>query len=190
MGKTTMRPAHMGRERVFRENKFPITSVKLFAMEKVSGITKKNVKIVWIAISRKRHFRSPKRKNENTLLYKVPPKTWENSPQKPLLATRKWFFGHCYVQNVRFLKILQCPDFEIFFGDTWHLFHTKKLDGSDGGFNFSKNTLSSHVIWIRKLSKFSSSPPPSIHYITKIHLAKSLIGRFCKIISHYSLTSR
>merc|ERR1712020_182333 len=26
----------------------------------------------------------------------------------------KVVFGHCYVQNVRFLKILQCPDFEIF----------------------------------------------------------------------------
>ena len=32
---------------------------------------------------------------------KVPPKTWENSPQKPLLPTRKWFFGHCYVRIVR-----------------------------------------------------------------------------------------
>ena len=30
---------------------------------------------VRIAISRKRHFRSPKRKNENTLLYKEPPQT-------------------------------------------------------------------------------------------------------------------
>ena len=28
---------------------------------------------------------------------------WENSPQKPLLTTRKWFFGHCYVQNAYFL---------------------------------------------------------------------------------------
>ena len=56
-----------------------------------------------IAISRKRHFRSPKRKNENTLQYKVPPKTWENSPQKPILAIRKWFFGHCYVQKYFFL---------------------------------------------------------------------------------------
>ena len=95
---------------------------------------------------RKNTFEWPKRKNENTLQYKVPPKTWENSPQKPLLATRKWFFGHCYVQNVRFLKILQCPDFEFFFGDTWHLSHTKKLDRSDGGFFFAKNTLSSHVL--------------------------------------------
>ena len=32
---------HMGQERVFSEKKFPITSVKLFGMEKVSGITKK-----------------------------------------------------------------------------------------------------------------------------------------------------
>ena len=66
------------------------------------SVLRKNARIT---ISRKRHFRSPKQKNENTLQYKVPPKTWENSPQKPLLATRKWFFGHCYVQNVRFLKI-------------------------------------------------------------------------------------
>ena len=35
----------MGRERVFRKIKSPITSVKLFGMEKVSGITKKNFKI-------------------------------------------------------------------------------------------------------------------------------------------------
>ena len=34
-------PNHMGRERVFSEKKSPITSVKLFGMEKVSGITKK-----------------------------------------------------------------------------------------------------------------------------------------------------
>ena len=73
-----------------------------------SFVLRKNTRI---AISRKQHFRSPKRKNENTLQYKVPPKTWENSPQKPLLATRKWFFGHCYVQNVRFLKKPQSYDF-------------------------------------------------------------------------------
>ena len=36
---------HMGRERVFSEKKSPITSIKLFGMEKVSGITKKNFKI-------------------------------------------------------------------------------------------------------------------------------------------------
>ena len=35
----------MGRERVFRKIKSPITSVKLFGMEKVSGITKKKFKI-------------------------------------------------------------------------------------------------------------------------------------------------
>ena len=27
-----------------------------------------------------------------------------NSPQKPCSATQKWFFGHRYVQNVRFLR--------------------------------------------------------------------------------------
>ena len=102
---------------------------------------------VRIAIFRKRHFRSPKWKNENTLLYKVPPKTWENSPQKPLLATRKWFFGHCYVQNVRFLKILQCPDFEFFLviPDTFSI--PKSLTEVMGDSFLSKNTLSSHVIW-------------------------------------------
>ena len=41
-----------------------------------------------IAISRKRHFRSPKQKNEKTLQFQVPPKTRENSPQKPLLSTK------------------------------------------------------------------------------------------------------
>ena len=55
-----------------------------------------------IAISRIRHFPSPKQKKENTLQYKVPPKTWENSPQKttfdhlkvvfrPLLHTKRRF---------------------------------------------------------------------------------------------------
>ena len=39
------RNPHMGRERVFSEKKSPITSVKLFGMGKVSGITKKNFKI-------------------------------------------------------------------------------------------------------------------------------------------------
>ena len=48
-------------------------------------------KIARIAISRKRHFLSPKRKNENTLQYKVPPKTWENSPQKPILPFESGF---------------------------------------------------------------------------------------------------
>ena len=36
---------HMGRERVFSKKKSPITSVKLFGIGKVSGITKKNFKI-------------------------------------------------------------------------------------------------------------------------------------------------
>ena len=37
----------------------------------------------------------------------IPPQMQENSPQKPLLATRKWFFGHCYVQSVYFFTILK-----------------------------------------------------------------------------------
>ena len=56
-----------------------------------------NRKIAQIAISQKRHFRSQFQNSENTFQYKLPPKTWEKSPQKPLSATRKWFFGHCYV---------------------------------------------------------------------------------------------
>ena len=32
--------------------------------------------------------------SENTFQYKLPPKTWEKSPQKPLSTTRKWFFSH------------------------------------------------------------------------------------------------
>ena len=62
-------------------------------------------------ISRKRHFRSLKRKAETTLQHKVPLNTRENSPQKPLLATRKWFYGHCQVQNARFLRIPSLPAF-------------------------------------------------------------------------------
>ena len=31
--------------------------------------------------------------------------------QKPLLAPRKCFFDHCYIQNAYFLKILSPPDF-------------------------------------------------------------------------------
>ena len=54
-------------------------------------------KIATIAISQKRHFGSQFQNSENTFQYKLPPKTWEKSPQKPLSATRKWFFGHCYV---------------------------------------------------------------------------------------------
>ena len=54
-------------------------------------------KIARIATSRKRHLRSPKRKSENTFQNKLPPKTWGKSPQKPLSATRKCFFGHCDV---------------------------------------------------------------------------------------------
>ena len=54
-------------------------------------------KIARIATSRKRQFRSLKRKSENTFQYKLPPKTWGKSPQKPLSATRKCFFGHCDV---------------------------------------------------------------------------------------------
>ena len=50
-----------------------------------------------------------------------------------------------YVQNVRFLKILQCPDFEIFLviPDTFPI--PKSLMKVMGDFFFAKNTLSSHV---------------------------------------------
>ena len=61
-------------------------------------------KMAQIAISQKRHSRPQFQNSENTFQYKLPPKTYEKSPQKPLSATRKWFFGHRYVQNVRFLR--------------------------------------------------------------------------------------
>ena len=65
--------------------------------EKALSSGRKLRKIARIATSRKRNFRSPKRKSENTFQYKLPPKTWGKSPQKPLSATRKCFFGHCDV---------------------------------------------------------------------------------------------
>ena len=59
---------------------------------------------------------------------------WENSPQKPLLATRKWFFGHCYVQNAYFLKTLLIPDFEILWGEWTHIELKSWLDRPSGTF--------------------------------------------------------
>ena len=44
-GVSNFNRSHMGRERFLARKKFPITSVKLFGMGKVSGITKKNFKI-------------------------------------------------------------------------------------------------------------------------------------------------
>ena len=81
--------------------------------------TSKNVRI---AISWKWHFRSPKRKRETTFQYKVLPKTWENSPQNALLATQKLFFGHCFVQNARFLRIPSLPNLLIFLVDWGGIF--------------------------------------------------------------------
>ena len=87
----------------------------------------------------------PKRKNRKHFSIEMCPQNLHPTPQNQCLATRKWFFCHCYVQNIRFLKILECPDFNIFFGHSWHLFHPKKLDRSDGGFDFSKHAFSCHV---------------------------------------------
>ena len=49
------------------------------------------------------------------------------------------------MEKCNFLKILQCPDFENLWGDSWHLFQPKKLDESDGGFCFWRIIFSSHV---------------------------------------------
>ena len=64
---------HMGRERVFSEKKSPITSVKLFGMEKVSGITKKNFKIGTLGDFEKTY-----------VLYVA-------MAEKPLSSGQKWF---------------------------------------------------------------------------------------------------
>ena len=64
---------HMGRERVFSEKKSPITSVKLFGMEKVSGITKKNFKIGTLEDFEKTY-----------VLYVA-------MAEKPLSSGQKWF---------------------------------------------------------------------------------------------------
>ena len=50
--------------------------------------------------------------------------------KKPLLATQKCFFAHCYVQ------IPQWPDFEIFFGDRGGLGNIRTTFGSSGTFFF------------------------------------------------------
>ena len=64
---------HMGRERVFSEKKSPITSVKLFGIGKVSGITKKNFKIGTLGDFEKSY-----------VLYVA-------MAEKPLSSGQKWF---------------------------------------------------------------------------------------------------
>ena len=53
------------------------------------------------------------------------------------------------MEKCNFLKILQCPDFENLWGDSWHLFQPEKLDESDGGFCFLRIIFSSHVPLMR-----------------------------------------
>ena len=65
-------------------------------------------KIEQIAISQKRHFRSKFQNSENAFQYKLPPKTWEKSPQKPLLTTQKCFFGH-FTYKKNYVKLSLCP---------------------------------------------------------------------------------
>ena len=64
---------HMGRERVFSEKKSSITSIKLFGMGKVSGITKKNFKIGTLEDFEKTY-----------VLYVA-------MAEKPLSSGQKWF---------------------------------------------------------------------------------------------------
>ena len=67
------RSPHMGRERVFSEKKSSTTSVKLFGMGKVSGITKKNFKIGTLEDFEKTY-----------VLYVA-------MAEKPLSSGQKWF---------------------------------------------------------------------------------------------------
>ena len=64
---------HMGREHGLRKEKFSITSVKLFGMEKVSGITKKIFKIGTLEDFEKTY-----------VLYVA-------MAEKPLSSGQKWF---------------------------------------------------------------------------------------------------
>ena len=60
------------------------------------------------ATSQKQHFRPKFQNSENTFQYKLPPKTWEKSPQKPLLATQKCFFGHFTYNKNFYVKFSLC----------------------------------------------------------------------------------
>ena len=68
------------------------------------SVLRKNARI---AISRKRHFRSPKRKNgDHFYRPNYPPKCGKTHLRNHFWPLESGFFGHCYVQNVRFLKTL------------------------------------------------------------------------------------
>ena len=64
---------------------------------------------------------------------------------KQLILTNRLKMRFFKMEKCNFLKILQCPDFENLWGDSWHLFQPKKLDESDGGFCFWRIIFSSHV---------------------------------------------
>ena len=64
-----------------------------------------------------------------------------NEGEKGQMREKRWKKWKKY----KFLKIMQCPDFANVWGDVWHLSHPKKLDGSDGGFNFLRIAFSSHL---------------------------------------------
>ena len=77
----------------FTPKKIKIGHLGLFEKSRVLYVAMaEKRKIARIATSQKRHLRSRKRKPENTFQYKLLPKTWGKSPQKPLSATRKVFF--------------------------------------------------------------------------------------------------
>ena len=69
------------------------------------------------------------------------------------------------MEKCNFLKILQCPDFENLWGDSWHLFQPKKLDESDGGFCFLRIIFSSHVKHNGSLTKSATQSETAIKSI-------------------------
>ena len=103
-----------------------------------------------IAISWKRHFRSPKRQKKilcNTKYHPIPRKThlrkhfWPLESGFSAIVTYKTYVSSKSC-NVRILN---------FFCDSWHLSHPKKLDKSDGGFKLSKIAFcqkASEAMWV------------------------------------------
>ena len=86
----------MGRERVFRKIKSPITSVKLFGMEKVSGITKENFKIGTFVRNRTNRYISetalPITETKKRKHFAI-----ESTPQNLGKLTSETTFGHSKV---------------------------------------------------------------------------------------------
>ena len=86
----------------------------------------------------------------------IPPiKIPQNSPQKPLLATRKWFFVHCYVQNAYFLKT------PLLGGGFIHQNWPKTIESTVGLFRTTQFPFPGHVSkFIQIFGALSFTKPP------------------------------